>query len=145
VRQLGVCTERSEVDRTLCSAQMDRSFLRGGLLILIVTMQWWTSACASEGTSRIVGTGKTTASYAAGSYPLITWQTAIEITLGNTQFLCGGSIISPSFVLTAGHCVKDLSSGGTLSDPTTMRVIPGHSRTATSGAKGVLRFWVNPR
>ncbi len=44
-----------------------------------------------------------------GQFP---WQVAVVITTGNTQLLCGGSIIHSKYVLTAGHCVRNLHGGG---------------------------------
>ena len=45
-----------------------------------------------------------------GQFP---WQVAVQIDLGGgSQELCGGSIINSKFILTAGHCMRDISTGG---------------------------------
>ncbi len=91
------------------------------------------------GETRVIG--GTTASYS--EYPAISWQVALQTTVGNLQRLCGGSIISPTHILTAGHCVRDLSAA-TQSNPQNMVAIPGQSRVGGSGARNVLRYFVDP-
>ena len=47
-----------------------------------------------------------------GLFPSITWQVAVLITLQGGTSLCGGSIVgNGSYIVTAGHCLKSLSSG----------------------------------
>jgi secreted trypsin-like serine protease len=77
-----------------------------------------------------------------GQFP---WQVAVQITIGNSVEICGGSIIAPNFVLTAGHCMKDLANGNKLQNPSNIVVRPGISRTSgTSNDRNVARFWVEP-
>jgi Secreted trypsin-like serine protease len=57
------------------------------------------------------------------------WQ--IYLISGNYQ--CGGSIISPGWVVTAAHCVKN-SSGNTIS-PALMTITAGSSTPTTSGTR----------
>jgi len=57
------------------------------------------------------------------------WQ--IYFISGNYQ--CGGSIISPGWVVTAAHCVKN-TSGNTIS-PSLMAIIAGSSTPTTSGTR----------
>jgi secreted trypsin-like serine protease len=39
-----------------------------------------------------------------GKYP---WQVRIYSNMDDTEGFCGGSIIAPQWILTAGHCVKN--------------------------------------
>jgi hypothetical protein len=69
-------------------------------------------------------------------------QVSVVISSSQGTFLCGGSIISPGYILTAGHCMKDLSSGS-VQNPANIVITPGISRTASSAQRGVQRFWVH--
>jgi secreted trypsin-like serine protease len=78
----------------------------------------------------------------SGQFP---WQVAVQITVGSSVAICGGSIIAPDFVLTAGHCMKDLANGNRLQNPSSIVVRPGISRTsASANDRNVARFWVEP-
>lgn len=48
-----------------------------------------------------------------------------------------------TFILTAGHCAKSLSTG-LYTNPASMTVIPGIDRTITGGSRGVTSLWVHP-
>ncbi len=100
-----------------------------------------------------------------GQFP---WQVAIEINIGGGRLeLCGGSIIAAKYILTAGHCMRDLNSGGTfqvresegtfsfffrallprflaLKNPATISVLTGISRSSPVSRSSVIRFWVEP-
>ena len=54
--------------------------------------------CGFKGPSRIVG--GTTAS--KGSWP---WQIVMEIWIDGQSFMCGGTLLTSSCILTAAHCV----------------------------------------
>lgn len=98
------------------------------------------SARGQRGAARIIGGTAATSS----AYPIITWQVALETRTGNVLRLCGGSIVSPTMVLTAAHCVRDLSSASQ-TNPQSMVVIPGLSRAnGGSGSRSVLRYFVEP-
>jgi len=77
------------------------------------------------------------------SYPRVTWQVALEIRVGNSVSLCGGSIIAPDYVVTAAHCVKQLSNNA-LQNPSNMILIAGRDRNNQNNARNVLRYWVEP-
>ena len=34
------------------------------------------------------------------------WQAALDITSGQTEFFCGGTLISPNKIVTAAHCLQ---------------------------------------
>ncbi len=93
------------------------------------------------------------------SYPIITWwglyvsvlhficfvcnrQVSVVISTPQGTFLCGGSIISAGYILTAAHCMKDLSSGS-VQNPANIIITPGISRPNTATQRGVQRFWVH--
>lgn len=63
------------------------------------------AAVCQGGVLRVIGGASAT----LGQLP---YQVAVQITVGSSGFLCGGSIIAPNYILTAGHCVRDLSAGG---------------------------------
>jgi secreted trypsin-like serine protease len=93
---------------------------------------------ATRGSLRIISG----APASPGQFP---WQVAVQITIGNSVEICGGSIIAPDFVLTAGHCMKDLANGNKLQNPSNIVVRPGISRiSGTSNDRSVARFWVEP-
>ncbi|MCB0116856.1 MAG: trypsin-like serine protease, partial [Caldilineaceae bacterium] len=64
---------------------------------------------------RIVGGAPAT----HGEWP---WQALVNANDGQYTYLCGGSLIAPQWVVTAGHCV---SSGSTVYAPSQMRVVLG--------------------
>jgi secreted trypsin-like serine protease len=82
---------------------------------------------------------------ATANFPLITWQVALEITVSGGTSLCGGSIIGPRHVITAGHCLKRLPQN-TFQDPANMLIYPGRDRIDGGSVynRPVARFWVEP-
>jgi len=53
--------------------------------------------------TRIVGGVETEVS----EYP---WMARLLVSVGNLTFLCGGSVINTRYVLTAGHCMRDVEN-----------------------------------
>ena len=80
------------------------------------------------------------------TFPVINWQVALEILVGTSKSLCGGSIVADRYVVTAAHCLKRLSSGGdSFQNPENMRVKPGRDRGNDNAAdRFVQRYWVEP-
>jgi secreted trypsin-like serine protease len=79
-----------------------------------------------------------------GKYPFVA--ALLDYSFGDTTFkrqFCGGSLIAPTFVLTAAHCVADY--GDTL-DIDDLHVLVGRQRlSATSGeVRGVTRIAIHP-
>ena len=75
-----------------------------------------------------------------GQFP---WQVAVVITQGNLQRLCGGSIVHSKYVITAGHCVRDIYGGG--DQPAfNIQVLTGVRRSAPLNRAGVRRYFVHP-
>lgn len=54
------------------------------------------------------------------------------------KFSCTGTVIAPRVVLTAGHCVEDLSLGG-FTQPREYTVVTGRSTPRQAGAGNILR------
>lgn len=87
---------------------------------------------AEDRSSRIVGGTETTIT----SWP---WQTGIAFRpsfapgTGFERQFCGGSLVTPTFVITAAHCLFDNVSGG-FTDPLLYSVITG--RTTLSSGEG---------
>ena len=85
---------------------------------------------------QIVGGNSTT----AAKYP---WQVQID---GNDAESCGGSLIHPMIILTAGHCIVD-EQGDFFSDPTfydvTFSAFTGRTQTSVGGTElSISDFWV---
>lgn len=59
------------------------------------------AVCQSGSPVRIIGGSDAS----PGQLP---WQVAVEITTSSGKSLCGGSLISATHVLTAGHCMRSL-------------------------------------
>jgi secreted trypsin-like serine protease len=101
-------------------------------------------AADQNGTTRIIG-GPPVDSPAA--YP---WMASLQRLRpdGSSRHFCGGSLIDPEWVLTAAHCVSDvtpadfrvvvgalrLSDGGSSHQPVEVRVHPEYDGDATNGA-----------
>ncbi|OOO02525.1 MAG: Trypsin [Chromatiales bacterium USCg_Taylor] len=92
----------------------------------------WPGGDAEDRSSRIVGGTETTIT----SWP---WQTGIVIRpsvapgTGFERQFCGGSLVTPTFVITAAHCLFDNPSGSFI-DPLLFSVITG--RTTLSSSEG---------
>jgi len=96
----------------------------------------WPGGDAEDRSSRIVGGTETT----IASWP---WQTAIafspSVALGTTGFerqFCGGSLVTPTFVITAAHC---LFVNGSFDDRPLYSVITGRT-TLSSGEDQEIDF-----
>ena len=76
------------------------------------------AAAAATGASRVVGGGVIQVQQAP-------WTVYIQYQSGNTRFLCTGSIVDASHVLTAAHCVYD--DAGRLATPSQVTVRAGVS------------------
>lgn len=84
---------------------------------------------------RIVGGADVT----EGSYPDITWQ--VGLIISGTR-LCGGTIISNRYILTAAHCVKDIYTDY-IATPAAIDVRTGISITTPENLYGIA-IWVHP-
>lgn len=86
-----------------------------------------TTACVTDGVASDDAVSETTDEIVGGTATTISavpWQVALT-TLGGFQF-CGGSILGPSWVITAQHCVADQSSD--------MRVVAATTRMSEQAA-----------
>ncbi|MBK8294218.1 MAG: serine protease [Solirubrobacterales bacterium] len=86
---------------------------------------------------QIVGGNSTS----AAKYP---WQVQID---GNGAEACGGSLIHPMIILTAGHCIVD-EDGDFFSDPSfynvTFSAFTGRTQTSAGGTElSISDFWVS--
>ncbi|MGH2986605.1 MAG: S1 family serine peptidase [Solirubrobacterales bacterium] len=107
--------------------------------IVIVLALWGSSAAFAKesGPERIVGGNATTIE----EWP---WQAAIAFNPatnpgdGFDRQFCGGSLVAPNVVLTAGHCLYDVADGDDtdddFDDPSEFSVITG--RTTLSSSQG---------
>ncbi|HTI25324.1 MAG TPA: serine protease [Kutzneria sp.] len=73
----------------------------------------------------------------------------VALTTSNGQFFCGGTLVAPTKVVTAAHCVTTpmISSGVAAKSPSSLRVVAG--RTDLRGYDGiearVSSVWFDPR
>ncbi|KAF6019647.1 hypothetical protein EB796_022010 [Bugula neritina] len=61
-----------------------------------------------------------------GGFPITDWPWHVKLTIGSTH-ICGGSILSDKWILTAGHCVASITN------PSDIKVVYGTNRFDGSG------------
>lgn len=112
----------------------DRRWIAAGLTALCLTGAWASAGAASAPSPRIVG-GEPAP---AGAYP---WMTALVQAGENARSgqLCGATLIAPSRVLTAAHCLS-------ADDPKRLDAIVGAQRLSSEEGEriGVIRYALDP-
>ena len=98
--------------------------LAAGLVVLLLALAGASppaAAAVPDAVPRVIGGRKVP----EGKYP---FQAALlDLTRGGNDWnmqICGGSLIAPSWILTAAHCVEE---GGVVTDPSTAAIVLGRT------------------
>ncbi len=99
------------------------------LLLMLTAVSTPAGAAVPEAVPRVIGGRKVP----EGKYP---FQAALlDLTRGGNDWnmqICGGSLIAPSWILTAAHCVEE---GGVVTDPSTAAIVLGRTVLRRSGGE----------
>lgn len=117
--------------RTAPKARRAALLICGALILLLLASP--RPAAASEATAGIsIVNGKTTK---IGKWP---WQVALTVARRvapqrstTNRFFCGGSLLAPKLVITAGHCVADLTRGQIRK----IEIVSGRTRLNANGGQ----------
>jgi hypothetical protein len=105
-----------------------RRLLRGLALAALAALASTVCASSASSASRIVGG-------AAIQIQAAPWTVFVEQQVASGGFLCTGSIVDPSHILTAAHCVYD--DNGNLASPSQLTVKAGVSNFSTPSSTDV--------
>jgi V8-like Glu-specific endopeptidase len=97
-------------------------------ILLVIAMPQSAEAETGKKQQPIVGGSKAS----VDEYPFIV---ALSIQIGSNGYSCGGSLVDPSFVLTAAHCVRE---GSATAKPSGITAVIGRT-DLTDGSKGEMR------
>ncbi|QUQ71565.1 S1 family peptidase [Kutzneria sp. CA-103260] len=123
-----------------CSlAHVRRSAAVLASLLLLATPAYAATAPSGTASPRIVGGDD-------ASTTTTPW--VVAITTDSSQFFCGGTLVAPTKVVTAAHCVTQaLATGGmTTKSPSSLRVVAGRTdlRTRDGQQLRVTSVWADP-
>jgi len=105
------------------------------LLLALCVLGLVVNPTVARNDKRIVGGSKVI----SGQFPDITWQVGLLV---QSSSLCGGAILNDEYILTAAHCVKDMSSDIVV-NPASVDVRTGIELMPPENLRGS-QIWVHP-